>query len=75
MLRLPILHLHRDAWHWDNAFAIEHLRIGIPMACQFSILGIGILLIQSVCNHFGPNHYCRLYGSYTGRAVGTAAHD
>jgi putative MATE family efflux protein len=53
-VRLPILHLHRDAWHWDNAFAIEHLRIGIPMACQFSILGIGILLIQSVCNHFGP---------------------
>ena len=52
--RLPILRLTKEDWHWDNQFALEHLRIGIPMACQFSILGIGILLIQSVCNRFGP---------------------
>ena len=40
--RLPVLHLTREDWVWDKHFALEHLRIGIPMACQFSILGIGI---------------------------------
>ncbi len=30
-----------------------HLRMGIPMAIQFTILGSGILVLQSVCNKFG----------------------
>ena len=31
----------------------EHLRIAIPMALQFSILSVGILVVQSLCNSFG----------------------
>ena len=51
----PILRLQKSDWKWDNAFAIQHLKMGLPMAGQFSILGVGILLIQSITNSFGPN--------------------
>lgn len=58
----PILHLTKKDWifkwqdrHDDWYFAREHLKVGIPMALQFSVLGIGILIIQSVCNTFGSN--------------------
>ena len=59
-LRLPILHLKKQDWFikFDKKFydsACEHLRIGFPMAVQFSIIGIGIIIIQSVCNTFGSN--------------------
>ena len=60
--KFPILHLNKKDWEFkkccrdkDIKFAIEHLKVGIPMAVQFSILGLGILIIQSVCNTFGSN--------------------
>ena len=37
----PILRLQKSDWKWDNAFAIQHLKMGLPMAGQFSILGVG----------------------------------
>lgn len=57
--KFPILHLHKKDFElckntfWQSSF--EHLRVGIPMALQFSIIGVGILIIQSVCNTFGSN--------------------
>lgn len=55
----PILHLKTQDWifDWKEAFpfAMEHLKVGIPMAVQFAILGLSILIIQSVCNTFGAN--------------------
>ena len=58
--KFPILHIKRNEWaiKFDKEFydsAYEHLRVGIPMAIQFSIIGIGIIIIQSVCNTFGSN--------------------
>ncbi len=58
--KFPILRIHRNEWFikFDKDFydsAYEHLKIGVPMAVQFSILGISILIIQSVCNSFGSN--------------------
>ena len=50
----PILRLKKSDWGWDTRFAVSHLKMGLPMAGQFSILGIGILLIQSITNSFGP---------------------
>lgn len=57
---LPILHLKKQDWliKFDKKFfdsVYEHWRIGFPMAVQFSIIGIGIIIIQSVCNTFGSN--------------------
>lgn len=55
----PILHLKKEDWifnsYRDWKFALEHLNVGFPMAVQFSILGAGILIIQSVCNSFGAD--------------------
>jgi putative MATE family efflux protein len=51
----PILRLQKSDWKWDTRFAISHLKMGLPMAGQFSILGVGILLIQSITNSFGPH--------------------
>lgn len=55
----PILHLKKADWIFNSQedwkFAWEHLNVGLPMAAQFSILGIGILIIQSVCNSFGAD--------------------
>ena len=61
-MKFPILHTKKSDWIFDfihnqedREFAKEHLRVGIPAALQFSVLGIGILIIQSVCNSFGAN--------------------
>lgn len=59
--KFPILHLAKEDFDsvkdkkefWASAY--EHLRVGVPMAIQFSIIGVGILIIQSVCNSFGSN--------------------
>lgn len=55
----PILHLKKQDWFFDwkkdKDFALEHLKVGAPMAVQFAILGLSILIIQSVCNSFGAN--------------------
>lgn len=60
--RFPILHLKKSDWTFrkenrkeDIEYIIAHLKIGLPMAMQFSVLGIGILIIQSVCNTFGTD--------------------
>ena len=58
--KFPILHLKKQDWliKFDRNFynsAFEHLRLGIPMAVQFSIIGLGVIVIQSVCNTFGSN--------------------
>ncbi len=57
-IKFPILHLTKRDWifNWkkDYTFALLHLRVGVPMAVQFTILGLSILIIQSVCNSFGP---------------------
>ncbi len=55
----PILHLKKQDWIFnkkeDLRFAWEHLNVGLPMSVQFSVLGIGVLIIQSVCNTFGSD--------------------
>lgn len=55
----PILHLKKKDWiiDWKKEFnfALAHLKVDIPTALQFGILGLSLLIIQSVCNTFGPD--------------------
>lgn len=60
--KFPILHMKKQDWIFDffnnkedRQFAREHLDVGLPAAVQFSVLGLGVLIIQSVCNSFGPD--------------------
>lgn len=50
---LPELHLSRKDFVFSREEIWAHIRTGLPMAGHFSVLGIGILVMQSVTNGFG----------------------
>ncbi len=51
--KFPILHLKREDWNFSWSFAWAHLRIGLPMAFQFSITAIGVMILQAALNSLG----------------------
>lgn len=51
--RFPILRLKRGDWKFSLRFAWSHLRIGLPMAFQFSVTAIGVMILQSALNSLG----------------------
>ena len=52
-MRFPQLHIGRKDFKLDGPEIWAHLRMGLPMAVQFSVLGLGIIVLQAVCNKFG----------------------
>lgn len=53
--RFPILHLSRRDFKWDGRLAAKHMSIGLPMAFQFSITAIGVIVLQGALNLFGSD--------------------
>lgn len=53
--RLPMLHLHRADWRVTRADISEHLRLGLPMGFQASIIAIGTLTVQVALNTLGAD--------------------
>lgn len=51
--RFPMLHLHREDFRFRWGFVWAHLKIGLPMAFQFSITAVGTMILQSALNQFG----------------------
>ncbi|MCH5186670.1 MAG: MATE family efflux transporter, partial [Oscillospiraceae bacterium] len=51
--RFPILRLRREDWKFSWRFAWTHLRIALPMAFQFSVTAIGVMIIQTALNKLG----------------------
>ncbi|MGN7948793.1 MATE family efflux transporter [Microbacterium sp. 22215] len=51
--RLPMLHLRRADWHVTREDFREHLRLGLPMGFQASIIAIGTLVVQVALNTLG----------------------
>lgn len=51
--KLPILHLHKDSWKIDWRELWAHLRIGLPMGFQFSIIAVGSVAVQYALNKLG----------------------
>lgn len=51
--KIPILHPEKEDIKLDAALAKDQLRIGIPMALQFSITAIGTIILQSALNLLG----------------------
>ncbi|WP_104475421.1 MATE family efflux transporter [Microterricola pindariensis] len=51
--RLPVLHLRRADWRVPRAAVAEHLRVGLPMGFQASIIAIGTLTVQVALNGLG----------------------
>lgn len=53
--RVPALHVHRADWRLRRADVIEHLRLGLPMGFQASIIAIGTLAVQVRLNELGTD--------------------
>ncbi|WP_407359025.1 MATE family efflux transporter [Microbacterium sp. LTA6] len=53
--RLPTLHLSAQDWRVDRAELAEHLRLGLPMGFQASIIAIGTLTVQVALNTLGAD--------------------
>ena len=53
--RLPMLHLRRTDWRITRADIAEHLRLGLPMGFQASIIAIGTLTVQVALNTLGSD--------------------
>ena len=51
--RYEILRIRREHIRWNGAFAWKHTMVGLPMALQFSITAIGVMVVQSVLNGLG----------------------
>lgn len=51
--RQPLFRLHRSDFRWDWRYAWRHLRVGLPMAFQFSITAVGVMILQAALNDFG----------------------
>lgn len=51
--KIPVLHLTRDDLHVGGTIYGIQLRIGLPMALQYSITAIGTMMVQSALNILG----------------------
>ncbi|MBQ7630731.1 MAG: MATE family efflux transporter, partial [Selenomonadaceae bacterium] len=52
--KVPILHVKREDFKIDKKIIWEHLRIGVPMGFQSSIIAIGAVVLQMALNTLGP---------------------
>ena len=59
--KIPILHLKREDLYVGSTIYKNQLRIGVPMALQYSITAIGTLMVQSSLNILGST----LVAAYT----------
>lgn len=51
--RVPYLHVRREDFSFDREFLLEHLKIGLPMGFQSSIIAIGAVVLQIALNGLG----------------------
>lgn len=52
-VKFPVLRVKKQDWNVSLDFYLEHLKIGIPMGFQMSVLTIGIIAVQYVLNGLG----------------------
>ena len=51
--KVPELHLKKEDWKMNWSLAGWQMRIGIPMALQYSITAIGTIMVQAALNTLG----------------------
>ncbi|VDG25062.1 MATE family efflux transporter [Lactiplantibacillus mudanjiangensis] len=55
VVRVPILHIGRRHFKLRRAEVTSHLRVGLPMAFQMSIIAIGTIVLQAALNSLGTD--------------------
>ena len=53
MWKIPLLHLKKEDWYVGGQIYAIQLKIGLPMALQYSITAIGTMMVQSALNILG----------------------
>lgn len=53
--RFEILRTHRSDYYFDKHGVWDLMRIGLPMALNFSITAVGTMILQSAVNAFGSS--------------------
>lgn len=51
--KVPDLHLKKEDWKLDRNLAAWQIKIGLPMALQYSITAIGTIMVQAALNTLG----------------------
>lgn len=51
--KVPLLHLRKEDWAYDRVLVGNQLKVGFPMALQYSITAIGITMVQAALNKLG----------------------
>ncbi|MBQ7723759.1 MAG: MATE family efflux transporter [Selenomonadaceae bacterium] len=51
--RVPYLHVRREDFSFDRKSLLEHIKIGLPMGFQSSIIAIGAVVLQIALNGLG----------------------
>ena len=51
--RVPALHTRWADWKPDRSVLMAHLRMGLPMAFQSSVIAIGAIIVQVALNNLG----------------------
>lgn len=59
--KVPLLHMTREDWKLSGALLGTQIRIGIPMALQYSITAVGTMMVQASLNILGST----LVAAYT----------
>lgn len=54
-IKFPILKLKREDWKTDARFVFNHITVAMPMALQYSIIAIGIMVQQFALNRLGSD--------------------
>ncbi len=52
---VPVLHVRREDWRIDRGDLARHLRLGLPMGFQASIIAIGMIAVQVRLNELGTD--------------------
>ena len=52
--RNPYFHLNRDARAFDREITKSAVRLGLPLALQWSLIAVSTTALQAVVNSFGP---------------------
>lgn len=71
-IKYPQYRLHKDDFTSDIKFNIKHLKLGLPLAFQFSILCIGLIVMQAIIVKFDTNPSGIVVSSYAQNGFGAA---
>ena len=72
-LRYPNYRLKKEHFKTDFRFTLNHLKLGIPLALQFSILAIGLIVMQAVIIKFDTTLDNEVIRSYAQNGFGAAS--